>query len=214
MALKFEKFIQSETWEIDPHNLAVGPSLLGTDQIVATLADKWTAKIVLLAGLPSLSAFRGWKTSRRGRLIVDQMGPKRELAGSADGRAFGATVLNDDGTANDDGTGYAQGYEATGAAVLRATRITITAPGVTDQFAVGRFFGIGGRLYQITALGGTSATEATIDFWPPLRAAVAAGESFDWLPRTDMRLAADTDAPITDRVGEIFDVTLNLVEVL
>jgi hypothetical protein len=213
MALEFEQFIQSETWEIDPGNLQVGPSQKNTDQIVATLTDRWTARIVLLAGLPSLSAFRAWKTSRRGRLIVDQMGPKRELAGSADGRTFGATVLHDDGTPHDDGTGYAQGYVATTGAAAGATRLAITALGVTDQFAIGRFFGIGGRLYQITAPGGTSSTEALVDFWPPLHAVVAAGESFDWLPRTSMRLAADDAAPINDRVGERFDVTIDLVEV-
>lgn len=213
MALGFEQLIQEDTWEINPHNVEAGQSLLGTSQIVATLADKWTAKIVLIASMESLSAFRGWKTSRRGRLIVDQMGPTRELAGSSDGRTFGVIVLHSDGTAHDDGAGYGQGYLVTSAVVLRATRMAITAPGVTDQFAVGRFFGMGGRLYQITALGGTSAIEAMIDFWPPLRAAVAASESFDWPPRTDMQLASDTDAHITDRIGPMFDVTINLVEV-
>ncbi len=213
MALGFKNFIQEETWDVDPHNLQVGPSLLGSDQIVATLNDKWSAKIVLIAGFESLSAFRAWKTSRRGRLIVDQMGPKRELAGSADGQTFGATVLHSDDTPHDDGTGYAQGYEVTSAAAARVIRMAVTAPGVTDQFAVGRFFGIGGSLYQITALGGTSSTEAMVYFWPPLRAAVVAGDSFDWPPRTNMQLISDTDAPITDRIGERFDVTISLAEV-
>ncbi len=213
MALNFLNRRLAETWEIAPHNMALGPSLLGTDQVVATLADKWTARLTVRVKHGGISALRAWKTSRRGRLITDQIGPRRVLAGSADGRIFGATVLHSDGTPHDDSTGYAQGYSVTSAAALRATRMAITAPGVTDQFDVGRFFGIGGRLYQITALGGTSATEAMVDFWPPLRAAVAAGDSFDWPPRTTMGLVSDDSGEVGDEAGPI-DVTFNLVEVV
>lgn len=214
MPFNFPNSRISETWEVAAHNLAVGPSLLGTEQVVATLADKWTAILKLRLPQSGISALRAWKTSRRGRLVVDQIGPTRELAGSSDGRIFGATVLHSDGTAHDDGTGYAQGYSVAAAAALRATRMSITALGATDQFAVGRFFGIAARLYQITALGGSSATEVMVDFWPPLRAAVAAGDSFDWPPQTSMRLATDDSGAVGDNAASAIDVTLNLVEVL
>ncbi len=213
MALGFEKFIQEESWEVDPRNLQVGPSLLGTDQIVATLNDKWFAKIVLIAGVESLSAFRAWKTSRRGRLIVDQIGPKRELAGSADGKTLGFEVLHSDGTPHDDGVGYAQGYTVAAAVAVRATTMIVDDINGTGNFDAGRFFGVAGKLYQITSLNAPVGTQVNFNFWPPLRTAMVEEDGFDFPPRTDMRLATDADAPINDRIGEMFDVTINLVEV-
>ncbi len=214
MAFGFLNFIRSESWEIDPHNMELGQSFLGTQQIVATLADQWTAKIHVTIKTAELSALRAWRTKRRGRLVVDPIGPTREWAGSADGTIFGTEVLHSDGTAHSDGAGYSQGYLAFAAIVVRSTRMTVTALGVTDEFNAGRFFAIGGRLYEITSLGGIAGDEVTFDFWPPLRAAVSADDVFDWPPRTSMRLTADDDGTITDTPTGTIDISFSLEEVL
>ena len=214
MALNFPSRVVAETWEAAPMNLAVGPSLLGTEQIVATLADKWTARLKVRIKHGGISAFRAWRTTRRGRLIADPVGPMRVRAGSANGSSFGAVVLHSDGTAHSDGAGYSQGYTAAAAAAAGATRLTVTAVGAAAQFDAGRFFGIGARLYQITGLIGASSSEARFDFWPPLRAAVAAGAGFDWPPQTSMRLDSDDAGDVGDNATGAIDVTLDLIEVL
>ncbi len=214
MSFGFVNYIKDESWEIDPHNMELGKSILGTQQVVATLADAWAAKVHVTIKIAELSVLRAWRTLRRGRLVVDLIGPTREWAGTSDGVTFGATVLHSDGTAHSDGAGYSQGYVTFAAAAIRATRMTVTALSVTAEFTAGRFFAIGGRLYQITSLGGISGNEVTFDFWPPLRAAVTAGDVFAWPPRTSMRLAADADGAITDNATGAIDATFSLEEVL
>ena len=53
-----------------------------------------------------------------------------------------------------------------------------------------------------------------VDFWPPLRAVVVAGESFDWPPETAMGLVSDDSGEVEDIATGAIDVTLNLAEVL
>ncbi len=213
MSFGFTHFVREEAWEIEPHNVAVGLSLLGTEQIVATLADKWTARLKVRINRDAVSAFRAWKTSRRGRLVVDQIGPVRELAGSTDGETLGTTVLHSDGTAHDDGTGYTQGFTIAAPVALLATTMTVEDPGATGSFDAGRFFGVAGRLYQITSLNAPVGTDVNFNFWPPMRTAAAQDDGFDFPPRTDMRLAEDSIAPVTDDVSGVIDVTIDLVEV-
>jgi hypothetical protein len=214
MAMNFEHVVVAERWEVNPHNMEVGRSQLGTHQIVATLADKWTAQIRIKTVPQDISDLRGWRTTRRGRFTTDPFGPTRFLAGSADGHSFGQSVPHDDGAFHDDGTGYGQGYEVAIAAAVRATQMTVNAIDLIGLFGPGRFFGIGGRLYQITALDGESSTQVRFNFWPPLRAAVAAGETFDWPPRTDMRLDADFSGEIEDPETGAVTMTLTMQEVL
>ncbi len=213
MSFGFTHFVREESWEVEPHNMAVGPSLLGTEQIVATLADKWSARIKVRINRDTVSAFRAWKTQRRGRLIFDQIGPVRELAGSADGTALGITVLHSDGTAHDDATGYGQGFTIAAPVAQRATTLTVEDPGATGNFDAGRFFGVAGRLYQITSLNAPVGTDVNFNFWPPMRTATAQDDGFDFPPQTNMRLAADDSASVTDDTTGTIDVTIDLVEV-
>lgn len=214
MAFNFNAVVGPEAWVIDSFNLDLGVSLLGTSQVVTTLSDKWRARITIGVGMLDISVLRAWKTVRRGRLIVDQIGPFREFAGSANGVNFGAVVMHDDGTPHDDGTGYSQGYLVTTAALIRATRLTVTAPGVIVYFTIGRFFGLGGRLYQITEIIGSGSTMVTFDFWPPLRAAVASNTEFDWPPQTLMKLVGDDEGEVEDVAVNVIRTTINLIEVL
>lgn len=213
MALNFTKYVIAETWDVNPQNVQVGPSLLGTEQVIATLADKWIASLKVRVSTVDVSALRAWRTARRGRLITDQIGPERELAGSADGVTLGITVLHSDSTAHDDGTGYTQGYTIAAAVALRATTMTVEDPDGSGNFNAGRFFGVAERLYQITSLNAPVGTDVNFNFWPPMRVATAQDDGFDWPPRTDMRLAADDTGMVEDNAEGIIDVTFDFVEV-
>ncbi len=213
MALNFTNYVIAETWDINPQNVQIGPSLLGTEQVIATLADKWAASIKVRINSADVSALRAWRTARRGRLIPDQIGPQRELAGSSDGVTLGITVLHSDGTAHSDGTGYTQGFTIAAAVALRATTMTVEDPSAAGNFNAGRFFGVDGRLYQITSLNAPVGTDVNFNFWPPMRTATAQDDGFDFPPRTDMRLAADDTAMVEDNARGVIDVTLDLVEV-
>ena len=91
--------------------------------------------------------------------------------------------------------------------------MTVEDPGGTGNFNAGRFFGVAGRLYQITSLNAPVGTDINFNFWPPMRTAAAQDAGFDFPPRTDMRLASDISAPITDNATGAIDVTIDLVEV-
>jgi len=135
------------------------------------------------------------------------MGPRREWCGVS-----GQGVTFSDGATFSDGSTFAAGGATAAAMSLRATSGVFSAPGAGGEWTEGRFFGLRGRLYQVTDVLYSGDHEAEVEFWPPLRAAAAAGEALDYPPASPMKLVENDAESVMDEPRGAVDLTLRLEE--
>lgn len=194
--------IEEDDWTIAPGNLAFPEAIDGSRVVIATMTDRWTARVVLKIRHRDVSAARAWQTRRRGRLLPDQVGPRREFAGAVKSGstpgAAGATF--DDDATFDDGGVFAEGGWIAGNIALRGTTATIVTPGTGAYIREGRFFGIAGRLYQIIEVLASDEHSASVRFWPPARAGYGDGTPLDERPTAPMMLTDDDAGRLSDTV--------------
>lgn len=99
------------------------------------------------------------------------------------------------------------------AADLRATRIKIENRNTTG-LRPGQYFSIGQRLYWAQMVWDDGGVE-TVQFWPPLRAAVEAGaEVVLDRPHCLMRFATDQEGILSSTIDVAHVVEVNMVEVI
>lgn len=201
-----------ERWDIDPGNIDLPAGAEGASQIVATMNDRWRARISFRVRFHEISAARAFFSKRRGRLVPIQIGPRREHGGVVTPGAVGALVPHSDTAPFGGGSLYSHGAQLATAVALRGFTADIVSPGGGTAWGAGRFFGLGGRLYQVTESELITTDTVRIEFWPPLRAAAAIGASLDWPPRAPMRLTEDNPDGITDSTQRDQRLTLNLEE--
>jgi len=207
MAMQFTTYVREEEWFAAPHNLQVGASIGGVSQDVATGQDRWRAIIEMRVPATARGKLRAWMTRRRGRLISDDMGPVRDLAGAPSG-----SVAFSDGAFFNDGAGFATGATVGATLEYRGTTLQVDDPNSATSWAEGAFFGLYGRLYQITNVRSVNGSTVLVDFWPRARHGGSIAATVDYPPRAPMRLASNDPQAIRDEVRGAIDLTLELEE--
>ncbi len=152
----------AERWQPSFTAVSSGRTLAGTGQRVAPLSDVWTAELTFLVTQSQRATWDSFVHSRRGTLRNFTGGPF-----TGDFIPTGSTTAN-------------------AAAAAGATSLALSCPD-SSLVLPDSWFGIGSRLYWITDVVETSATVATLTFYPPLRADVAAATAVDATPVTTLR---------------------------
>lgn len=201
-----------------------GVSITGGEQVVASASGRWRARAVFnVLREDRVLAWRAFIASLNGRAGLLEIGPF-DFHRPAD--ANGRRVSNVE-AAQVSGLGFLFDHSGFGqqdftfatlaaGAALRATRITINAANSWQAPRAGQYFGIGQRLYIVTAIyRAANSGPWTVDFWPQLRAAASAGERIITdRPICLMRLASDEIGGLDLDFGRIGQASLDLVEVL
>ena len=201
-------------------NLSGGAATNGYEQVVMSPAGLWVVEYgrVRIASAAIAQLWNGLATRWEGRLnpilVPFCLGPRPYAGGAA---AAPIMLPHDDDTFFDDDTGYTQfAIDATvaTAAALRATTISID---VTNggALAIGQYFGIGDRAYQIRSIDSVAATVTTVGIRPPLRAAAPAGTAINFdRPVCKMRLETDDAMAVTLELFRHASPTVRFVEEL
>ncbi|HEV2557965.1 MAG TPA: hypothetical protein VGU45_05005 [Microvirga sp.] len=200
-----------------------GLSLTGREQITASGAGRWRARLDLdlrkEEAVLSLRALVAQLEGRAGTVLV----PKWEMYApkAANGRRFNQITAApyDGGVLNFDLSGWGQGEmthaELAAPAARGATQISVTMlDGAGPR--PGQYFGIGGRLYLVAARWRvTEDSPVQIRFWPRFREAATTGERVILdRPVCLMRLADDASGELTLELLRWGSTSLDFVEVV
>jgi len=200
-------------------NLSGGAATNGYEQVVMSPAGLWVVEYgrVRIASAAIAQLWNGLATRWEGRLnpilVPFCLGPRPYAGGATE-----APVLpHSDDTFFDDDTGYTQFAIVASvamAAPLRATTLAIDMA-AGGELAIGQYFGIGDRAYQIRSIDSVAGTVTTVGFRPPLRVAAAAGTvvNFD-RPVCKMRLETDDAMAVTLELFRHASPTVRFVEEL
>lgn len=212
---------RSVSFAMDSPSRSGGRSLAGIEQIVASGVGLWRASLDIavrreheaLAWRALLAGLQG----RAGTVLV----PTRQAYRPVDRNGSPLSPCDvagyGGGSFNFDLSGFGQGAltHATLAspAALGATQIAVTLVN-GDGPRPGHYFGIGERLYLVSAVWReTTAGPTQVRFWPRLREAAPAGERVILdRPVCLMRLAEDASGAATLDLGRFADVSLSFVE--
>jgi hypothetical protein len=204
---------------MDPGGGTVG----GVDQVVASLSQRWKAKLSdfpMSARDGKILLWRGMQFFAEGRANVFRVGPYDRYINPLMRFATPAGGVSHAGGA----------MHAGGAGYYQIGAYSVALEGPTDkasqqiimQFSrddtppkAGMFFELRTRLYGI-ALGGVERLASgryRIDFWPPLRHDIIGSDVPNFhAPRTYMRFAEDEAANLTVRMGQHANPSIDLIE--
>lgn len=181
--------------------LGGGQSLSGTEQVVSSMNDRWTAGYTFkISDSDDLLRIRAFVLSMRGRANTVALPafdnnrapwavvrgirqtPKVRRNRSLDGTAFADPADFNDTLIQ---------ASVTAAAAALATQVSI-AMTLGSEPKPGHLFGLGTRLYSIESIAGAGPYDAVI--WPTLRLAAAASMVVNFTsPVCEMRFASDTE---------------------
>lgn len=213
------------SWRMENASRSGGASITGAEQVIASDAGRWrssfTFPVVREEWIVSLRGFIAALDGRAGEVEVPVFDyyTAKDINGRRLSPREGA-ALNDrgDGPLFFDNSAFGQLSETlvtvAANAALRATRITVTAEAPWMVPRPGQYFGIGTRLYMaVRVYRATEESPWTVDFRPPLRAAVTAGEKvITDRPVCTMRLASDDGGALDLDLGRFGSTTLEFVE--
>ncbi|MBN9018719.1 MAG: hypothetical protein J0H11_15000 [Rhizobiales bacterium] len=176
-------------------DLGGGRSLSGSEQTISTDAGFWKLDIggVVLKGRPEVMLWRALEGALDGRSnTIDIV-----ICDVTRGRVGGEAVPHSDGTTFSDGSMYVGGSPVTTAAsaTLRAGLLVLDTAGAYEliggeTLSIDHGGDIGPRLYRIRQITNVDGDTVTVRITPPLRAAVASGESVEFArPKGRFKLA-------------------------
>lgn len=206
-----------------PNTRSGGVALNGVEQIVSPLTATWKWKIAF--PINNIGRARSWRAiqaqleGRFGYLrtrICDQYRIGRNAVGAWS--ALNPIPHSDDAFFSDF-SGYALAQpqsEVQASAGRGATSLRIMASDLNGAMSAGVFFSVNDWLYVATdwQLAGNAEEFIDIQFKPPLRTAVTAGDMVDFDAKAIWNADTDDAGRLQLRLGRFGEVELNLTEAL
>lgn len=199
-----------------------GMALNGAEQIISPASAMWRWQIQVplrnRADLRALSVLLDSLQGRYGYLRINMCDATRLSRGDLGATPTSGSVPHSDGAFFSDGSGYAlaDGYlSPEAAAAAGASSLSLDLDGFPATS--GTPFSINGWLYRIKSIDDPAdldnpGTIRTVNFAPPLRAAVTTADEVRWGCDVIWRLATDEEGQATLRAGKLGTTLLNLVE--
>lgn len=205
---------RAESFSLVNHARRTPSAFSGAQNVVATAAEMWSAQIDIRAAREAVTEWEGWHDSRRGPLTRFRLGPR---CGVAPVLAPLLRVPFSDNSPFSDSAPFSQGGKRAsllGDVPKNSRAAVLSAPSTAPFWRVGQMFGMGRRLYRITAITRRSPDALAVEFRPPCRVACPAGLELDIDPATEFRLVDEDAGRVAHNFSHYSDARLNAVEVL
>lgn len=218
--------VTPQTVSFNARGVSIGGqrTITGRQQIVAVDAGYWIASLTdfQLINKTHILAYRALYSLLEGPVhralvpVYDTWQSPWPVINGQD--LIDYTVPFDDDATFDDGSTFDQSVidaVLESSAALRATQVTITFTDYDFVSALqgGEYFSIGERLYRVKSLADTSTDSVTVNIWPPLRAAVVAGDTVNFdNPVCKMKLVTEQEGDLDLQFGRRGFPTMKFVE--